>query len=88
VRDKVLLEIVLPATRRTYEFRIPFDLTVDEAAGLVSNILATRESTYYESNGGADLMLLSSGDELNPNETFRALVEQGVLVDGTRVALV
>ena len=27
------------------------------------------------------------GEELNPNETIRALVNQGVLVDGTPVAL-
>ncbi|MGI6216409.1 MAG: hypothetical protein ACOYIK_02235 [Coriobacteriales bacterium] len=88
MKDKVLLKVKLPATQRSYEFRLPFDLTVDEGAGLVSSILATRESTYFEDCGGADFMLLTSGDELNPNETFRALVEQGVLVDGSSVALV
>lgn len=95
MKDKVLLDVLLPATQKTYEFRIPFDLTVDQASQLMARILATREPVRYEADGNADLMLrgvagtnVSSGEMLNPNETFRALVEQGVLVDGAPVVLV
>lgn len=93
MKDKVLLDVLLPATGRRYEFRIPFDSTVDEASQLMARILSTREPARYEADGNADLMLCplpgaaGAGEELNPNETFRALVEQGVLVDGSRVAL-
>lgn len=91
MKDKVLLEVLLPATQVVYEFRIPFDLTVNEASALMSRVLAQREPLRYEITGGVDLMLrgegVGAGDALNPNETIRALVERGVLSDGCRVAL-
>lgn len=91
MKDKVLLEVLLPATQTEYEFRVPFDLTVDEAAGLMARVLAQREALRYEVADGVDLMLCGegagAGDALNPNETIRALVERGVLSDGCKVAL-
>lgn len=91
MKDKVLLNVLLPATRETYEFRVPLDMTVETACGLMSKMLAAKEPARYEATGDADLMLCGdvegSGGELNPNETFRALVEAGVLVDGSPVAL-
>lgn len=91
MKGKVLLEVLLPATQAEYEFRVPFDLTVDEAAGLMARVLAQREPLRYEVTGGVDLMLRGTapgaGDALNPNETVRALVERGVLSDGCKVAL-
>lgn len=99
MKDKILLNVVLPATQRAYEFRIPFDLTVDQAAQLMARILAAREPVMFEADGNADLMLcsvsaagraagMSEGEMLNPNETFRALAERDVLVNGSRVAIV
>lgn len=93
MKDKVCLSVLLPATQATYEFRVPFDATVDEATQLMASILAAREPARFETHGDADLMLCGSvqeggGQELNPNETFRALVSQGVLTDGSPVALV
>lgn len=92
MRDKLLLSVLLPATQRTYEFRVPLDLTVEQAASLVSQLLGRREGASYQAAKGVDLMLCDAhgpqtGEELNPNETFRALVEQGVLVEGSTVAL-
>lgn len=93
MKDKVLLEVQLPATGIEYEFRVPYDLTVDQASGLIANVLARREPVRFEAPaGGSDLMLRGNvegaGNTLNPNETIRALVEQGVLVDGSLVSLV
>lgn len=93
MKDKVLLDVLLPATGKTYEFRVPFDLTVEQASGLMAQIIAQREPARYAAPRGCDLMILaqdsaSSGNQLNPNESFRALVEQGVLGDGSSVALV
>lgn len=89
---KLLLSVKLPAADRAFEVRVPLDMTVDEAAKLISSLLARREPACYEATPGADLMLCAPfspapGEELNPNETFRALVEQGMLVDGSAVAL-
>lgn len=90
--DKVLLSVTLPATGRSYEFRVPLCLTVEVAARLMSGILATTESALYEASDDVDLMYLDElpvrGGQLNPNETIRALVEQGALVDGSHLALV
>lgn len=93
MRDKVLLNVALPATAKTYEFRVPLDLNVEDASGLMADVLARREPARFEApRGGSDLMLCDeggmAGDTLNPNETVRALVEQGVLYDGAPVALV
>ena len=92
MKDKVLLEVLLPATGDVNEFRVPFDLTVEMAARLMARVLASRGPARYEASDEVDLMLRAGagaheGEELNPNETIRALVNQGVLVDGTPVAL-
>ncbi len=89
----MLLDVLLPATGETYEFRVPFDLTVEQASGLMAQMLAQREPARYTAPCGCDLMVaergsVSAGNQLNPNEAFRALVEQGVLGDGSSVALV
>lgn len=92
MKGKILLSVKLPATQGEYEFRVPLDSTEDEGAQLMAQVLSQREAAFYEYTGGVDLMVLAQGEgaggQLNPNETFRALVEQGVLVDGSPVALV
>lgn len=88
--DKILLSVKLPATGRSYEFRVPYDLTVEQCARLVSSILDRAEPARYDASWGVDLMLLDgpgAGGQLNPNETIRALVEQGALVNGSHLAL-
>ena len=93
MKDKVLLEVLLPATQREYEFRVPYDAMVEEASRLMSRILASREPARYVASDGVNLVFggtreEDAGKQLNPNETMRALVEQGVLVDGSSVILV
>lgn len=93
MKDKVMLEVLLPATGREYELRVPYDMSVDQACDLMANVLARREPARFKApEGGSDLMLRGNvqgaGNTLNPNESVRALVEQGVLEDGSPVALV
>ena len=91
MKNKVLLNVVLPATRRSYEFRVPLDLTIEEGARLMSRILATREQVRYDATEDVDLMLLSGAGEgaiLNPKETFKFYVSQGQMMDGSPAALV
>lgn len=91
VRGKVLLSVRIAATQDSWEFRVPLDLTVEQGARLVSQLVAQRVPALYEASPDVDLMLLAgqgAGGQLNPNETFAALVGQGVLVDGSPVALV
>ena len=91
MKNKVLLNVLLPATQRTYEFRVPLDLTIEEGARLMSRILATREQVRYAATEDVDLMLLAGEGEgavLNPRETFKFYVSHGQLVDGMPAALV
>ena len=39
MKDKVLLNVLLPATGRRYEFRVPYDMTVEDAARMISELL-------------------------------------------------
>lgn len=93
MNGKVLLSVQLPSGTQRFEVRVPLDMTVDEAAPLISQLLSSQTHGLYEARLDAGLMALDAGcampgEQLNPNETLFALVEQGVLVDGGRVAVV
>ena len=91
MKNKVLLNVTLPATQRSYEFRVPLDLTVEEGTRLMSRILAAREQVRYAASDEVDLMLLSgegTGAILNPKETFKYYVSRGQMTDGSPACLV
>ncbi|MBR3157758.1 MAG: hypothetical protein IKF14_01520 [Atopobiaceae bacterium] len=91
LKDKLLIQIKLPATQEEYEFRVPYDLTVEEGSRLAARILAARESAQYEATDDVDLMHLEGvgmGEILNPKETFRSLLLSERLVEGSRLMLV
>lgn len=90
MRNKVLLNVFLPATQKSYEFRVPLDLTVEEGSRLISRILSTRDSVRYEASEDVDLMMLDGRDAgavLSPRETFKWYLERNQLVDGSSLAL-
>ena len=90
MRNKVLLNVFLPATQKTYEFRVPLDLTVEEGSRLISRILSTRDSVRYTASDDVDLMMLdgkNAGAILSPLESFKWYVEHNQLVDGSSLAL-
>lgn len=90
MRNKVLLNVFLPATQKTYEFRVPLDLSVEEGSRLISRILGTRDSVRYVATEDVDLMMLdgrSAGAILSPRETFKWYIEHEQLVDGSYLAL-
>lgn len=89
--NKILLDIMLPATQERYEFRVPLDLTVKEGAKLIASIIASRDPIRYGASDGPGLMHLEErkeGAELHPLETFRTIMEHGEITDGVRLALI
>lgn len=89
--DKLLVAVRLPATMEDYEFLIPYDLRVEDAARLTSRMLAAREIARYEASLDVDFMYLTgkdAGTVVNPKETFRNLVLKGDLVNGSGLMLV
>lgn len=90
MRDKVLLKVLLPANRQTYEFWMPLDLSVSVGARLVSRILAARERARYRASDACDLMFVEgphAGLLAGREQTFRELVAADDLVDGSLLAL-
>lgn len=91
MKDKLLLGVRLPATLERYKFRMPYDLTVEEGSRLAARLLAAREPARYVASPEVEMMYLegaSAGVIINPKETFRSLVLQGLLVEGSEVMLV
>jgi hypothetical protein len=91
MREKIYVRVRLPATQCFYEFRIPHDLDVMTVARLMSRLLSTKEGPRYRFDEKAMLMLLDgrrAGDLLKGTETIGHLVFEGILTDGTSLALV
>lgn len=93
MKDKVLLDVVLPATQKHYEVRVPYDITVEDAARMISGLLASQAPGIYDEQHDADLIIIDQaskqvGDILSPREVIRTLVENEVLLDGTTVTVV
>lgn len=91
MRDKVILNVTLPATGKAYEFRVSFDLLAGQAADLMASLLSSREGCRYVAPAAADLMYAQgsrAGELLEEGTSIRALVAAGELVDGQELALV
>lgn len=90
MNDKVYVYVLLAATRRTYEFRVSYDLTVCQVAELMARILAGRERLRYVAGTTTDLMYVDgprAGALLDGQETVRSLVLKEELVNGQTLAL-
>ncbi len=89
--DKVTLNVVLPATGKTYEFRVSFDLLAGQAADLMANLLSSCEGCRYVASAAADLMFADgphAGTLLDEKTTIRSLVVADDLYDGQELVLV
>ena len=91
MNEYIILNVLLPATGESYEFRVPEESTVEESIRLISTILASVESEFYEDSQEGDLVIRQPGDTqgimLNPKENYRNLVKQGLLTTGVRLML-
>lgn len=90
--DFMVLNIFLPAARRSYEFRVPVSMTVGESLVLIADLMASVQPEFYQNNQEADLIIQQAGPlqglMLNPCETYAALVDRGLLSSGAQLVLV
>lgn len=84
MRRKRLLNVMLPATRRTYSFWVTNTMTLHEMSGLVSEMLGRRERKYFTPSQDHLFMRRDTGEILDLNST---VAETG-LSDGTHLVLV
>ena len=90
MRDKLLLKVMLPANRRTYEFQVPLDLSIGQAAQIISRILAAQDRARYRAGEACDLMCAEgreAGTLLGRELTLRELSVDDRLVDGSLLVL-
>ena len=89
--DEVLLHVSLPATQRSYEFRVSGGLVVHDVARMMGTMLAAVEPHRFVASRDERLMCLDgeqAGSMLNTDATIREFVADGTLVDGSSLALV
>ncbi len=92
MQDKIELWVTCAPTGELHNFWVPLDLSVSQAAVLMSRLVEQRHPALWQASGQEDLMLCdpfgsSDGELLNPNETLRALRANGTVANGTHVAL-
>ncbi|BDR52720.1 hypothetical protein KIM372_06270 [Bombiscardovia nodaiensis] len=84
MNDKIMLEVSLPATHKSYDLWTPIQLTVGQASALIAEILQSREPDRYSAQGDIALMDKGTGALLNPN----CKIQDSGLVTGSQVVLV
>lgn len=84
MNGKTLLNVMLPATKKTYDFWIPSDMTLHDASMLITGALESREKNFFTASEHNTLMAQDTGDLLDHNQTIESLG----LIDGSRLVLV
>lgn len=83
MNEKILVNVLLPATGRTYDLWVPTDMLIGEASSLIIGILESREHDRFKATANNALYSGDTGDMLDPNST----IGQAGLVCGSRLAL-
>ncbi|MDR0499679.1 MAG: hypothetical protein LBG97_00310 [Coriobacteriales bacterium] len=68
--EKVLVNVMLPATGKTYDFWVPTSTTIHDATIFIANILSQREHSMFQTTGESALALRDTGMILDHNTTF------------------
>lgn len=67
--EKVLFDVLLPATGRHYDFWVPRDVPMQTISEMVAHAMQIAEPDFYRASPDAALVLLSTGEMQNPNAT-------------------
>lgn len=71
--DKILIDVLLPATNRNFEIYIPLDLKFYEITLMISKVISELSNGLFISNDDSILCERSTGDILNINMSPRDL---------------
>lgn len=83
MNDKILVNVLLPATGKTYDLWVPGDMTIHDAAPLITAILESREQGRFIATPENTLFSGETGEMIDPCLT----VGQAGLVCGSRLAI-
>lgn len=84
MNGKTLLAIMLPATKKTYDFWVPSDMTLHDATLLITEALESREKHFFAPDAHNTFMAQDTGELLDHNHTIESLG----LINGSRLVLV
>lgn len=83
MRNKILLELCLPAADRSYEVRIPRQLKVAQATGMLVEFLKRQDEEYIPT-GESVLCDMESGRAFDSN----MFIDAAGLHNGSRIMLI
>lgn len=83
MKNKILLELCLPAAERSFDVRVPRQLKVAQATGMLVEFLKRQDEEYIPTRESV-LCDMESGRAFDPN----AFMDTVGLHDGSRVMLV
>lgn len=83
MNDKILVNVLLPATGKTYDLWVPSDMTIHDAASLITTILESREQDRFRATKENALFSGETGDLIDPCCT----IGEAGLVCGSRLAI-
>lgn len=83
MKNKILLEVCLPAAERCFEVRVPRQLKVAQATGMLVEFLKKQDGEYIPTNESV-LCDMEGGRAFDSN----AFIDQLGLHNGSRVMLV
>ncbi|MRX82950.1 hypothetical protein [Eggerthella guodeyinii] len=70
MRDEILVNVLLPATREAYDLWVPSALTVREASLLIARALASRAPVRPDVVRGNALMSEDTGSLIDPSRVI------------------
>lgn len=82
--QKVLFDILLPATGKHYDFWVPSDMPMQTVTELIARAMQVAEPDFYRATPDAALMYVPTGEIQMPQAT----VAQIGFIDGDRFVLV
>jgi hypothetical protein len=81
--EKLLLNVFLPATGKSYDLWVPRELTVFESTRLIGRLLSEAEGRFYRATADTALYVRQTGDELRADRYMGNLG----LCNGTKLIL-
>lgn len=84
MKNKILLCVELPATKKIYDFWIPQSMQLCDAVPLLAKLIESKDGLFFTKSASNTFMLKGSGEIIDSNQTAKEL---GFL-NGTQLMLV
>lgn len=84
MKNKVLINVTLPATNKFYDLWIPQSMQLHDATPLLANLVESKDKDFFIKNASNTIMLKSTGEIVDESQTAQDLG----FINGTQLVLV